>query len=516
MAEARKITVLLADEDALRRDGLAAVLKAVPEIEVVADCATGQEALETIRDLRPDVAVVDLNIPVLHGIEVVRRVRGEALGSKIIIMAGTQDDEIVREVVRAGADAYLLKNGPARHLTDAINYVRDGGQYFSPQLKRDGRDRHLLEEPPRVPPERAYRDDDSATRSRRTGRFRDRLRSEAPSHDLRDRDYEIMEEMADNISPLLDRLDEIEGRVMDMEQGGDVPADPRAWLSAQLADSMGPSPRAGGRGNIDIEKQLPQMIEEAVTKRFQSMAGKLQEEIEEQHVRTIETFVKNIQTKLVQRVTVLEQNMSQQAEAMHQLQEYNQRTEDNLSRLISGVDQLAKDLPKRLAAAQAEADAGRSHAASVVESDSDSESTPAAKPSRIGRRRTNNLVPKLFWAGIGLAAVLGTGVWYYSRGTDSTDDAVTAAGASGSTTTQAASKASKPVMPSASADTKAKLDAARQYMETKEYATAEDIYRQVVQAEPNNVDALTGLASVLYREDKIDESAAILDRIPKK
>ena len=101
--------------------------------------------------LRPEVAVVDLNLPTLHGIELVRRVRGEVLGTKVVILSGTTDEEIIREVVRAGGDAYLLKNGPARHLIDAISYVRDGGQYFSPQLRRDGRDRHLLEETPRVP-----------------------------------------------------------------------------------------------------------------------------------------------------------------------------------------------------------------------------------------------------------------------------------------------------------------------------------------------------------------------------
>ncbi len=76
--------------------------------------------------------------------------RGEVLGTKIVILSGTTDDDVIREVVRAGGDAYLLKNGPARHLIDAISYVRDGGQYFSPQLRRDGLDRHLFEEQPRV------------------------------------------------------------------------------------------------------------------------------------------------------------------------------------------------------------------------------------------------------------------------------------------------------------------------------------------------------------------------------
>src|ERR1700679_2297212 len=93
MPDIQKITVLLADGDALRRDGVAAVLNANAEIEVVAGCADGQTALEEIRSLRPDVAVVDLNLPEVHGIELIRRVRGGALGVKVIILSGTMDDD---------------------------------------------------------------------------------------------------------------------------------------------------------------------------------------------------------------------------------------------------------------------------------------------------------------------------------------------------------------------------------------------------------------------------------------
>ena len=114
------------------------MLEGTAKFEVVAHCPDGEAALDRMRELRPDVAVVDLNLPKLHAIELVRRVRSEELGTKVVILAGTDDDDIIREVVRAGGDAYLLKNGPARHLIDAISYVRDGGQYFSPQLKRDG------------------------------------------------------------------------------------------------------------------------------------------------------------------------------------------------------------------------------------------------------------------------------------------------------------------------------------------------------------------------------------------
>ncbi|HYA17717.1 MAG TPA: response regulator transcription factor, partial [Bryobacteraceae bacterium] len=151
MADSDKITILLADEDALRRDGLAAVLESTSRFRIVAQCPDGDNAMDRIRALRPDVAVIDLNLPKLHGIEIVRRVRSEVPGTRILVMSGTSDDDIIREVVRAGGDGYILKNGPSRHLLDAISYVRDGGQYFSPQLRRDGLDRHLLQEPVRPP-----------------------------------------------------------------------------------------------------------------------------------------------------------------------------------------------------------------------------------------------------------------------------------------------------------------------------------------------------------------------------
>src|SRR6185312_6900649 len=250
---------------------------------------------------------------------------------------------------------------------------------------------------------------------------------------LRDRDYEIMSKMAraEGIGPLLDRLDEIEGRVMEMEAGDEpLPADPREWLSRELAetleDSRDSGPRGGGRGGgsrmsaREMEARLPQMIEEAVTKRFQSMAGKLQEEIEEQHVRTLETFVKNIQTKLVQRVSVLEQNMSQQAEAMQQLREYNQRTEDNLGRLLSGVDKLATELPKRLAAAQAEAIAEPAQSAP----EEGPKETKKEKEKKAPRGPAKNLGPKIFWAVMGIAIVVGGVYEFHFKAPDDVDAVV--------------------------------------------------------------------------------------------
>jgi DNA-binding NarL/FixJ family response regulator/Tfp pilus assembly protein PilF len=557
MTDSQKVTVLLADEDSLRRDGLSAVLAANGGIEIVADCADGITALERIRHARPAVAIVDINLPGLHGIELVRRVRSEGLQTKIIIMSGTMDDDIVREVVRAGADAYLLKNGPARHLTDAISYVCDGGQYFSPQLRRDGRDRHLLEEPPRVAADpgrdesraedvSGSRESAERIRARRAGvhtadraRFQERIRNET-SRGMEDRDYEIMAEMADGIRPILDRLDEIEERVMEMEEGDQpIPADPRGWLSAQLSAQLNDTrlglrnvpgrPAASGRGSSrEIEVNIPHLIEEAVNKRFQTMAGKLQEEIEEQHVRTLETFVKNIQVKLVQRVSALEQNMRQQTEAMLQLHDYNQRTEENLSRLISGVDKLAKELPKRLAAQQqleaagpesgggwSETPSAEGERGAAREGQREKRAHRSAGSASSGSAKIKKLAPAIFWAVVAVA-IVATGVHEFrSSGGDSGGKAPAKGNEGQAVAGNAASAAVKPVASADSEDIRTKLDAARQYMERKEYTTAEDIYKQVVLVQPDNVDALRGLASVLYREDKIEESAAVLDRLPK-
>jgi DNA-binding NarL/FixJ family response regulator len=530
MPAADRVTILLADDDALRREGLAAVLESAANFLVAARCQDGEQALAGIREQNPRVAVVDINVPRLHGIELVRRVRAENLGTKVILVSGTADDEIVREAVRAGADGYLLKNGPARHLVDAINYVCDGGQYFSPQLGRDGRDRHLLEEPPRTPsppppavapipadplelkpgePEEDYE------RARRRGAapLRERLRQE--TGDLDERDHRIMSMMADGLKPILDRLEEIDDRVTQMEDGDAmVPEDPRGWLSTQLADTFRGERggmRAPARTSRDIEAHLPQMIEQAVAERFENMAGKLQREIEETHVKTLETFVKNVQVKLVQRVSSLEQDMARHTQAMRQLRDSSQRTEENLSRLISGVDKLAQDLPRRIAQATTQA-------AQTTTDSSDGgavarETTQAATGQNkdgVRRRRSTVKGPLLVWAGVFVVAGLWLAIYFdlHSRGTEPATSAPAAAAAKDAPPAQGRA----PQLP-AGADNKTKMKVAQEFTDRKDYTKAEQLYREVVQAEPDNADALRALASVLYREDKLAESAAILDKI---
>jgi tetratricopeptide (TPR) repeat protein len=120
----------------------------------------------------------------------------------------------------------------------------------------------------------------------------------------------------------------------------------------------------------------------------------------------------------------------------------------------------------------------------------------------------------VFWSLLLGFVILGGLVWAAAKFVSSSKSSPgTPAAAAGSASAVSGGKSAAP--PAASADTKTKMLAAEQYSDRKEYNMAEDLYKQIVAAEPDNVEALKGLASVLYREDKVDESAAILDRIPK-
>jgi DNA-binding NarL/FixJ family response regulator len=137
MQELQPTTVVLADDHAIVREGFAALCVA-NGIRVLAECADGPSAVETVSALHPDFAILDLHMPGMTGIEVVRKLRAAGCPSKMIILSISRDEGTVLEALRAGADGYLLKDGPARHLVDAMSFVRDGGVYLSPLLRGAG------------------------------------------------------------------------------------------------------------------------------------------------------------------------------------------------------------------------------------------------------------------------------------------------------------------------------------------------------------------------------------------
>lgn len=131
-----KLSIVFADDHCIVREGFAALCEARPEFSVVGQCSDGLAAVEMIRNLRPDFAVLDLHMPKLHGLEVIRKVREQNIPTRLIVLSISSDEKMVMEALRAGANGYLLKDGPGRHLVDAINYILDGGTYVSPLLRR--------------------------------------------------------------------------------------------------------------------------------------------------------------------------------------------------------------------------------------------------------------------------------------------------------------------------------------------------------------------------------------------
>jgi DNA-binding NarL/FixJ family response regulator len=134
MQELTATTVVLADDHAIVREGIAA-LCASHGMRVLGQVADGSAAVDMILSLNPDFAILDLHMPGTTGVEAIRRLRSAGSTVKLMILSISREERTVMEALRAGADAYLFKDGPSRHLLDAINFVRDGGVYVSPLLR---------------------------------------------------------------------------------------------------------------------------------------------------------------------------------------------------------------------------------------------------------------------------------------------------------------------------------------------------------------------------------------------
>ena len=137
MQEPAVTTVVLADDHAIVREGIAALCTS-HGMSVVGQVADGGAAVQMIEELKPDFAILDLHMPGVTGVEAIRRLRTAGSTVKLMILSISREDGTVMEALRAGADAYLLKDGPGRHLLDAISFVRDGGVYVSPMLRGAG------------------------------------------------------------------------------------------------------------------------------------------------------------------------------------------------------------------------------------------------------------------------------------------------------------------------------------------------------------------------------------------
>jgi len=132
----KSIRVILADDHHLVRAGIRSLLESIEGVEVLADCGDGREALDLIDEHRPDVAVLDIGMPGLNGLEVARRVSQLSQTTRIIILSMYADPSYVRQALKAGVSGYLLKGAAVSELSLALSAVMQGEKYLTPKVSQ--------------------------------------------------------------------------------------------------------------------------------------------------------------------------------------------------------------------------------------------------------------------------------------------------------------------------------------------------------------------------------------------
>jgi DNA-binding NarL/FixJ family response regulator len=132
----RPLTVILADDHRLVRSGIRSLLESIRGVTVVGETGDGREALELIGKHRPDIALLDVTMPGLNGLEVTARVEGVSPTTRVVILTMHAGETYVAQALRAGAAGFLLKDSAVYELEAALESVSDGGTYLSPAVSK--------------------------------------------------------------------------------------------------------------------------------------------------------------------------------------------------------------------------------------------------------------------------------------------------------------------------------------------------------------------------------------------
>jgi len=130
----KRIRILLADDHAVVRQGFRMILSAHPDLEIVGEAGNGREAVALADELQPDVVVMDVAMPELNGIEATRRITTASPRTRVLALSMYKDSVYVREILRAGARGFLLKDAIDRDLLAAVRSVASGDGYLSPAV----------------------------------------------------------------------------------------------------------------------------------------------------------------------------------------------------------------------------------------------------------------------------------------------------------------------------------------------------------------------------------------------
>ena len=132
----KRITVLLAEDHLIVRQGLLKLLESEKDIEIIGQASTGRQTVEMTLALRPEVVIMDIAMPELNGLEATRQIREAAPETKVLILSAHSDDAYVERMTELGASGYLIKQTSAHYLSMAIREVHKGNTFFSPSITR--------------------------------------------------------------------------------------------------------------------------------------------------------------------------------------------------------------------------------------------------------------------------------------------------------------------------------------------------------------------------------------------
>ncbi|MDD4859304.1 MAG: response regulator transcription factor [Dehalococcoidales bacterium] len=131
-----KIRIVIADDHAVVREGTRTLLEREPDMMVLGEARDGEEVVQLIKDLRPDVAILDISMPKLNGIEVTRQIKPLCPATAVLILTAYDNDEYVFALLEAGAAGYLLKDARGREIIDAVRAVHAGESVLHPVIAR--------------------------------------------------------------------------------------------------------------------------------------------------------------------------------------------------------------------------------------------------------------------------------------------------------------------------------------------------------------------------------------------
>jgi DNA-binding NarL/FixJ family response regulator len=132
----KHVRILIADDHEVVRKGIAAQISQCPEWEVIAEATNGRDAVDLALSLKPDLIVLDFSMPELNGLAAARRIRAVLPEVRILILTVHESEQVVREVLAAGAQGYVLKSDAGRTLMAALETLLAGGTFFTPKVGR--------------------------------------------------------------------------------------------------------------------------------------------------------------------------------------------------------------------------------------------------------------------------------------------------------------------------------------------------------------------------------------------